>query len=144
MAPAPTTQKTFRVSLTVDGVDFGVWDTKTGGKLGANVLSYLPGSMGPQISLPGGTPTIDVVTIARFYDLVRDHDNAKAKLNAKCGRGRCVVKVRPLDADGNGHGKSEIWQGTLLSVDSPQTDSNSDNAALITLEIAPDGPITFA
>lgn len=144
MAPAPTTQKTFRVSLTIDGEDFGVWDTKTGGKLGANVLTYLPGGMAPQVSLPGGTPTIDTVTLGRLYDLVRDHDNAKATLNAKCGSGRCVVKVRPLDGDGNGHGKSEIWTGKLSSVASPDTDSNSDNAALLVIEIAPDGPITLA
>jgi hypothetical protein len=141
---SPTTQKTFRVSLSVDGVDLGVWDTSSGGKLGANVLPYLPGGMGPQVSLPGGTPTIDAVQLARNYDLIRDHDSAKPLLVAKTGRGRCVVKKRPLDADGNGHGKSEIVTGTLMSVDSPATDSNSDSAAILTVEISPDGPITFA
>lgn len=141
---SPTTQKTFRVSLTVDGVDLGVWDTSTGGKLGANVLPYLPGGMGPQISLPGGTPTIDTIQLARNYDLIRDHDSAFPILNAGTGRARCVVKKRPLDADGNGHGRSIVWTGTLLSVDSPATDSNSDSAAILTVEIAPDGPITLA
>src|SRR4051812_41745551 len=108
-----TTQKTFRVSLTVDGVDFGVWDAKSGGKVSSNVLTYLPGGEEPQISLPGGNPTIDTITLSRYYDLVRDHDNRIATLLARVGRARCVVKQRPKDADGNGHGKSIIWTGTL-------------------------------
>lgn len=142
---APTTQKTFRVSLTVDGNDLGVWDTSTGGKITANVLPYLPGGMGPQVALPGGTPTTDTLQLGRLYDLIRDHDRAYPLLkNAVYSGGRCVVRKRPLDRDGNGHGKSITWTGTLMSVDSPPTDSNSDSAAILTVEIATDGPITLA
>lgn len=144
MAAAPTTQKTFRVSLTVDGVDMGVWDQKSGGKLGANVLTYLPGGMAPQISLPGGTPTKDTITLTRIYDRVRDHDGALAALISGVGRAVCVVKQRPLDADGNGWGKSIVTRGTLASAQEPDTDSTSDTPATIILEIAPDGPTTLA
>jgi hypothetical protein len=141
---SPTTQKTFRVSLTVDGADAGVWDQKAGGKLGANVLTYLPGGMAPQISLPGGTPTKETITLTRYYDLVRDHDGLLAKLLAGVGRADCVVKQRPLDKDGNGHGKSIVTRGTLQSVQEPETDSTSDTQATVILEIAPDGPTTLA
>jgi hypothetical protein len=140
---APTTQKTYRVSLTVDGEDWGVWDTKTGGKVGANILTYLPGGMGPQIALPGGAPTIDTVSLSRIYDRVRDHPRLGTLLD-RIGKARCVVKQRPLDADGNGSGKSIVWRGTLASADPPATDGNSDTAALITVEIAPEGPVTLA
>lgn len=143
MAAAPTTQKTFRVSLTIDGEDWGVWDTKTGGKVGSNVLPYLPGAMGPQIALPGATSTIDTVTLARLYDRVRDHPRVGTLLD-RTGKGRCVVKQRPLDPDGIGSGRSIIWRGTLTSADPPPTDGNSDAAALITLEITPEGPVTLA
>jgi hypothetical protein len=142
--PAPTTQKTWRVSLTIDGRDCGVWDKKSGGKIGSPILTYPPGGMEPQISLPGATQTVDTITISRYYDRVRDHDNLLGFLLARSGKGRAVVKQRPLDDDGNGYGRSIVTTGRLQSVEPPATDNESDTPAMLTLEIAPDGNVTVA
>lgn len=141
---APTTQKTFRVSLTVDGRDCGFWDKKSGGRITSPVLTYQPGNMDPQISLPGGTQTVETITLSRIYDRLRDHDNLMSFLLARSGKGRCVVKQRPLDPDGNGWGRSIVTTGTLQTVAPPDTDSESDTAAMLTLEVAPDGAVVMA
>lgn len=141
MAPAPTRKDTFRVTLTVDGNDWGVFETRTGGKTNGNSGTTKPGGMGPQIAL-GGTPTVEPVTLTRNYDRVRDHDRAD-QLTNRAGRARCVCKQRPLDADANAYGKSIVWTGILNAVDLPEHDANASDSAVMTLEITPDGPVSF-
>lgn len=141
---APTTKKTFRVSLTVDGRDCGVWETFVGGGIGGAVLKLYPGGMAPIVSLPGGTPTIDTITLTRNFDRVRDHDNLIAFLFDRAGKGQAVCKMRPLDPDGNGYGKTIIWTGTVSKTSPPQPDSASDDSATYELQIEPGGPVTVA
>jgi hypothetical protein len=147
---APTTKKTWRVSLTVQAADgsvrdCGVWDASTGGGVGGSVNKHLPGGMGPMVSLPGGTPQIDTITLTRNYDRLRDHSSGLAAfLHSRAAKGRCVVRKRPLDPDGNGWGDSIVWTGTLSKVSSPDTDGNSDESSNFELQVEPDGPVTFA
>lgn len=124
----------FRVSLTIDGESWGVWDQRTGGKVSANGVTYRPGNMGPQQSL-GGVPTTDAVTLVRNYQHQRDHDKV-GDLLAKVGTGICVAKALPLDQSGNAYGKPIVWKGVLDSVEAPQHDSESTKAAMLTLTIA--------
>lgn len=141
---APTTQKTWRVSLTVEGREIGVFDKKTGGRTGSAALSYTPGNMDPQIALPGGTQVVEALTLTRYYDLVRDHDNLMPFLLAQAGKGTAVAKQRPLDKDGNAHGRTIVTTGILSYVSDPDTDSESDTAAMLTVEITPNGPKVMA
>jgi hypothetical protein len=127
----------WRVSLTIDGQDWGVWDQRNGGKTSANGVTFRPGGMGPQQSL-GGVPTTDVLTIARNYQHQRDHDKIGG-LYAKVGVGFCVAKAIPLDINGNAYGNPVVWQGLLDSVDAPPHDSESTKAAMVTLTIAVEG-----
>lgn len=142
MAPAPTRKDTWRVSLAIDGDDWGVWDSKTGGKINGNGLTYKPGDMGPQVSL-GGNPTVDTVTVGRLYDRVRDHDRLQTLVN-RVGKARVNVKARPKDTDGNAYGRTIIWSGLLDGLQTPDIDSTSRDAAMITLDITPDGPVVLA
>ena len=137
--PAPTgsRQSTFRITLTVDGVDWGVWEKKTGGKTSGNTQTLKPGSMAPQVSL-GGTPTTDAITLVRNYDRLRDHPRV-GQLLSGVGRAVVVVKQQPLDADGNAYGGPISWNGTLDAVATPDADAASDNSAEITVDITPNG-----
>lgn len=130
----------FRVSLSIDGEDWGVWDSRTGGKRAANGTTFKPGNMGPQRSL-GGTPSVDTITLARNFVLEVDQPRF-ARLMAKVGNGRCVCKQLALDPDGNAFGQPIVWTGSLESADAPEHDSNSGDAAMLTVEINPDGNVT--
>jgi len=126
----------FRITVSVEGNDFGVWDKFTGGDLASTVTPYNPGS-GPQVPLPG-IQTVSPITVSRLYDLNRDHANLPALYDA-VGGGTCIVKIVPLDKNGMAFGKAIIWSGILDKVTVPQPDSSSSDPALITLEITPGG-----
>lgn len=138
------TASKFRVTLTVEGNDWGVWDKKTGGRLASNVTTYNPGGLAPQVVLTGNQ-TVDTVQLQRLYDLLRDHDNL-AELYAAVGGGKCVVKEMPLDNDGNAYGGrgAIVWTGVIQDVTAPDPDSNSNDAALVILTIAPNGHPTVS
>jgi hypothetical protein len=137
LAPTGSRQSTFRVSLSVDGVDYGVWEKKTGGKTSGNTQVLKPGGMGPQQSL-GGTPTTDTLTLTRNFDRVRDQPML-GQLRAGVGRSLCVAKVQPLDADGNAYGNADVYNGTLDAVAPPDVDSSSDSSAEISIDIVVTG-----
>lgn len=126
----------FRITVTIEGNDYGVWDQFSGGDLASTVTPYVPGS-GPQVPL-SGIPTVAPITVSRLYDLHRDHANLPAMF-AAVGGGTCVVKLVPIDRDGNAFGKAIIWSGILDKVTVPQADSTSSDAAKVTLEITPGG-----
>jgi hypothetical protein len=133
------TQSRWRLTVSIEGNDFGVWDKKTGGRVGSNVLMYSPGGMAPQVALTG-TKTTDAIQLQRIYDLPRDHDNITALYDA-VGGGKCVVKQTPLDKDGNAYGGrgAIVWTGLLQDVSSPDVDSTANTEALVTITIAPNG-----
>jgi hypothetical protein len=130
-------QSTFRVTLTVDGQDMGVWETKNGGATSGNTTQIKPGAMSPPKSL-GGTPTTDTITLTRNYDRVRDHPNRGFML-ARVGKGLCVVREQPLDNDGNAYGQPIVTNGTLDKYTPPDIDAGSDNSAEVSLDIVPNG-----
>jgi len=132
----PTRQDTFRVTLTVDHENFGVWDKKTGGDVDSNELKYRPGGMRPLQSL-GGTTTPANVTLQRDYDRIDDHDRINTLLR-KAGKVRATVHQQPLDFDGNPYGKTIHWKGTLKRVLVPDVDSEGNSAAMIEVEISVD------
>ncbi len=129
----------FRVTLTVDGVNYGTWDKKTGGKSGSNTGAFPPGGLGdPEVI--SGPKVVDQLTLNRAYRPT-DHDNAAALL-AAVGKGQCVVKQLPLDADGNAYGSPIVWNGLLASVQIPDHDSTSSNPAMLEVMIQTGGAPT--
>lgn len=140
MAAKGTRQDTFRVTLTLDGDDYGTWQKKTGGKTSGNVTKIKPGGMAPEQSL-GGVPTTDTITITRNYD--RDRDHAKiGTLKARAGKAVGVLKQQPLDPDGNAYGRPIVWNVTLDGVQEPDVDSESTNSAEISLDLTVNGTPT--
>lgn len=132
----PTRQDTFRVTLNVDGENFGVWDKKTGGDVDSNELKYRPGGMAPIQSMGGTTVPANVV-LQRDYDRVDDHDRINTLLS-KVGKVRATVHQQPLDFNGNAYGKAVIWHGTFKRVLVPDVDSEGNAASLIEVEVSVD------
>jgi len=67
-----STSRQYQVTVTIDGVDYGVWDTFSGGEVASEEVKYRPGGMAAQVSL-GGSTTVENITVSRLYVLERDH-----------------------------------------------------------------------
>jgi len=133
----------YKVTVTIDGRTLPAptaWDTLTGGEIDSDELKYKPGAMAPEISL-GGSVTVGQVVIGRVYDLDRDHTNVHW-LISRVGKAHVVVKKQPLDIDENAFGRPLVYQGKLKRVTPPEVDSTSTDAAIVEIEITPEGTVT--
>jgi hypothetical protein len=128
-----------KVSIQIDGVKLGVFDIMTGGETDSDELKYKPGGMAPEISL-GGTVTVGQVVASKIY-LEADHNRIHWLLG-RVGKGKAVVDKAILDIDGNKYGRSLVTRGVLKRVTPPEVDSTSTEAAMLELEITPQGVVT--
>lgn len=132
-------EDTYKVTVTVDGVNTGTWDTHEGGAVVAEDLKYSPGGMAPQVSL-GGRPTLENITLARLYDLVRDHNVIHWWLS-RVGKASCTITKQPLDADGLVFGRPIVYRGKLIRVTPPNHNSESNAVGRVEIEISTAGTV---
>lgn len=116
--------------------DLGIFAKLTGGDLDSSETKFPPGAMAPEVAL-GGTPSTDNITLSRLFVQGRD-DEFIAKYGNRRGKVRVAVKKQPLDIDGHANGRALNYSGTLKRIGPPDYDSESDNAALLELEISAD------
>lgn len=133
----PTRQDTWTITLSINGVNYGIWDKKSGGAVDSDDGKYYPGGMVPPIAL-GGKKTTDNVTLSRFYDLYDDHGKINTIL-AAAGKGNAVVSQRPMDPEGNPFGKAIVYHGKLKRVAPPETDSEGTSVAMLEVEVVVNG-----
>jgi hypothetical protein len=132
-------QDTGRITVTIDGRDFGVFESKTGGSGDSEETKVRLGSMGPQVSL-GGPQTMENVTLKKLFDL--DGIGREVPwLMARRGKATAVVTVQPLDHDGNAHGQRTTYTGYLKQVTPPDVDAQSNDPAYLELEISTHGVV---
>lgn len=130
-----------RVTVRVDDIDCGVFQTFSGGGIAADDTKNRPGGMGPEESL-GGPASRDAFTIGRLYKLERDHALFK-RLDQKARDGARVVAVRQkLNKNRSPFGDPITYTGTLIKVTPPDHDSNASDRAELTLEVSADEPIS--
>lgn len=124
----------YSVTVTVDGIDYGVWDGMTGGEIDSEEAKYKPGGLSPQVAL-GGTREVSNITASRLYQFDRDHSRIN-QLIARVGKGKATVARQPLDVDGNTFGKPTVYTGILKQVTPPDFDSESGDVGKIEIEIS--------
>lgn len=132
-------QDEYRLTVTIDDQDWGIWDKLSGGEVDSDETKYRPGGLAPEVSL-GGQVSVGNVTISRLFTLGRDHPRIK-NLFGKVGKAQCVVKKQPLDADGNAFDEPIVYRGKLKTVNTPDVDSESSDAALVELEVSTSGTV---
>lgn len=122
-------------SVTFNGrtENLGTFDQMGGGEVDSSEKKFYPGGLQPQISL-GGKKVVNNVTVSRLYKLERDHP-LKGWLIAAVGKGTVVITKTSLDVDGNVFGSPLVYNGTLKQITFPEPDSESDDAAMVELEI---------
>lgn len=130
-------QDNFRVSLRVEGDDFGVFDSFSGGETDSDDPKHRAGGMGPEEAL-GGPPSVGNITIARNYRRDRGDAGVVRRLRNNIGRGRAVVRKQSLDPDGNPFGEPDVYRGILKRITPPEHDSNSADPALLEVEVTCD------
>jgi len=135
--PNPTREDTWLVTLNIEGRDLGIFDKLEGCEVDSEENKYPPGGMLPELSL-GGRQTIGELTVSRYYDTQRDH-TIFAWLRQQAGAGRVSISVVPLDFQGNPAGSPLVYTGTVKTVNLPDIDSESGDAALMEVAITPDG-----
>jgi hypothetical protein len=125
----------YEITVHVTGVgNLGVFDTMTGGEIDSEELKYRPGGMHEAISL-GGTKIINNVVVGRLFDLVRDLSKAH-QLAEGVGRATVTVTKTSLDVDGHAVGVALVYTGKLKTVTFPEVDSDTNEAAMMTLEVS--------
>lgn len=134
MAVEGSTVRNFLVTAIIDGVTFSPFEVKTGGELDSEEQTYLLGGMGQRISL-GGQRVPGNVTINRIFDFARDHVNGEW-FRQRVGNGTTMeVHQQPLDKSGKPWGQAIIYNGTFKRWTPPEVNSNSNDPALIELEM---------
>jgi hypothetical protein len=129
-----------RVTVRVDDIDCGVFQTFSGGGSAADDTKNRPGGMGPEESL-GGPVSRDAFTVGRLYRLDRDHPLFK-RLDLLTGSGRVVAVRTKLNKDRSAVSGPITYTGTLIKVTPPDHDSNAADRAELTLEVSADEPIS--
>ncbi|QGZ17118.1 tail tube protein [Arthrobacter phage DrYang] len=132
-----TTKRNF--ISTILGIP-GTWSTHTGGALNSDVVrDYDGGATTPD--LIGGAPTADDLELSRAFDPVRDLPLLE-KLRKEVGRGRYTITKQPTDANMTKVGKPLTYANCLLlSVNDPESDSNSSDTSPITVKFATTGAV---
>lgn len=129
-------QYNITVSVTYAGTtkDLGTFDTFDGGEIDSEESKYSPGGLAEQISL-GGRKTVGNVTVARLYDLFRDHPNM-GWLIGGVGKADVTVTKTSITADRVASGRPLVYKGKLKAVSPPTHDSESSDAARFELEVS--------
>jgi hypothetical protein len=127
----------FRTTVTVDGEDLGIFDNLEGGGVVAGVTKRRPGTSRSKRATYGGPQDTDDVTVSREWLRSRDYP-LQRRLRRKAGWADAVVTRVPLDPrfEVPTGAEPEILVGGLLSaVNSPDSDSDGDDTAMLSLVI---------
>jgi len=122
------------VTLAIGSLNI-VFDKFSGGDVSAPVNKHRPGGMGPEISY-ASLPVYSDVIITKVYETQLDHTNV-ALLHSYVGNTMCTVTMTPLDDTGAVWGASaRTYSGRLTAVKDGGTDSNSNAARMLEVDIA--------
>ena len=131
----------YDVRVVVDGRDLGTWDKLTGGEIDSEELTFKPGAMGDRISL-GGSVNLGNVTVSKLYNLAHVHAVVHWLID-RVGKATVTITKQPLDVNGAAWGSSPlVYKGKLKRIAPPEHDSESNDAALLELEMTPAGTVT--
>ena len=134
-------QDTWLNTVTIDGVDFGTWDTLQGGDPQAAETKYRPGGMQPEISL-GGPNSVNNVTLAKLLTKGDYTTQLRALMvGGRIGKAHVVISRQPLDIDGNPFGDPLVYNGKLMHVLPGDTDSNASGASQWQIVVSTNGSI---
>lgn len=134
-------QDQWLATLTIDGVDYGIWDAVAGGDVEATETKYRPGGMQPEISL-GGPVTVNNVTLSKLLEK-GDYTAQLRQLmtTGRVGKAPASIARQPLDEDGNPFGDPLSYTGKLMHVVPGDSDSNTQAAQVWQVVVSTNGSV---
>jgi len=149
-----TRQDTFMVTLMVEHphkngqyLDYGIWDTRTGGEIDSEEHLYHPGAMKEPYSL-GGRVNPGNIIMSRNFRVGRDLQAQSIPggiqtLIDAAGRSRVIITMFTMDRYKNVHTPAIVWRGTLKRVTLPEHNSEStSDPGMLEIECSIDAPPT--
>lgn len=133
-----STQRHFRVRASIDGVDIGVFDRRSGGTTTAENGKHTPGSAPSSRVALGGPRTTEDVTVSRDFVATRDHELIRL-YRPRCGLAEMTVSQVPLDKDGREFGRPDVWTGVLQTIGPPDYDGGSAELSSFDIVMTTDG-----
>lgn len=118
----------------------GHWVSMTGGDVQAQGQNVHLGGLLKTTNLGGPAQRSDV-TVTRLYGASYEGFSVHSlisQLQSLAGSAGMAVSFTPIDADGNHCGETITLTGTLKQAQHPTWDSNSSNAAMLTLVMSAD------
>jgi hypothetical protein len=119
-----------RVTASLDGVQLGVFEDRTGGETGSNSVQYFMGGGGPRVSLGGqqqvGDVTLTVLSTPTVQSITK-------WVISRVGKGDITISDQPLDDEGNAFGDPLTWNGILMTATPPATGASSNNPKTLIL-----------
>jgi len=148
-----TRQDTFLVNLTVENphdlgqyLNYGVWDTRTGGEIDSEEHLYHPGAMKEPYSLGGRVNPGNIIMSRNFRvgrDLQGQGGATLQRLIDGVGKSRVIVQQFTMDRYRNQHTPAVVWRGTLKRVTMPEHNSEStSDPGMLEIECTIDAPPT--
>lgn len=119
------------ITVAVDGVSLGVFDSRTGGESGGEASKYRPGGMAKQ-KIRASLADVGDVTVSREFETERDNEVLRM-LRTRTGRAPMSVNDQPLDENGVAFGKPTTWIGRLNNVNGGDSDANSNDGRTLEL-----------
>jgi hypothetical protein len=131
---APATKRQSLVS--VGGVDFGYWSTKTGGEVSSSVTEVWDGGAARPSKLASPATTKNIV-LSKPYRNSQDQALCK-RLTGLVGIWVTTVTVQDTDASLIPVGEPTVYPGSLLMrVQPPDHDASSGDGKMLEIEFSP-------
>lgn len=122
------------ITVTVDGISLGAFDTKTGGDTTATVNKSRSGDSPDRETTWRTRRMTSDLTVARKFEKERDITQAKGLRN-KVGYASVSVTEQPRDDNDIPAGDATTWVGRLSSVGTGDSDINGADARMLTLTL---------
>lgn len=134
--PIGGTEQSELVTVVVDNVSLGIFDTWSGGDSSAPNAQYRSGGQLNQTSYRT-LPKFSMVTVGRVLNLAVDWELIRTLKN-KAGLVAGSVTLQPLDATLNVYGNSWTASGLFLGTKGVKGDSNSESLQMFELDFSVD------
>lgn len=127
-------------TVWVEGIgDLGKFDSFQGGGGDSEEKKYREGGELEEITL-GGFKSRENAKVARLFKRERDAPIFK-RLDALRGKARMVITRQPTDEDMNAVGEPHVYNGKVKAVKGPDSESTSNDEALLEIEQSTAGPV---
>lgn len=134
--PVGGTEQSVLVTISIDGVTFGTFNTFDGGDALAPAAQHRSGGQANMTSYRT-LAKYSEASVSRIVNLAVDWEVVRQLIPA-AGSVSCTATLQPLDADLNAYGKARVATGMFLGISGIKVDSDSESLQNFMLHMSVD------